>query len=75
MDGFMTALVTGVAIVVVAFGVVLVVRNKIKKDTEGSNKPSEIAEQEMQDLIAKAKADMEKEKKEEGDGDGDNING
>jgi len=65
MDGFMTALLTGVAIVVVAFGVVLVVRNKIKKDTEGPNKPPEIAEQELQELIAKTKADMEKDKGEE----------
>jgi len=66
MDGFVGALITGVVIVVVAFAVVLIVRNRMKKKTEEFNKPPEVVESEMQALIAKAKADMEKDKQETG---------
>jgi len=68
MDGFVGPMVTGVAIVMVAFGVVLVAKSKIKKGMEDSNKPPEVKEAEMQELIAKAKADMEKRGKEDGGG-------
>jgi len=66
MDGFMTALMTGVAITVVAFGVVIAVRGRMKKKAKELNKPPEVIEAEMQDLIAKAKADMETGKGEGG---------
>jgi flagellar biosynthesis/type III secretory pathway M-ring protein FliF/YscJ len=62
---FASVIIPVVIIVVVAFGVLIVVRAKMKKNMEETNKPTEIAEMEMQELIAKAKADMEKEKAEE----------
>ena len=62
MEGFVGALITGVVIIVVAFGVLILIRKKIKKGTEESSKPPELVEAEMQELIAKAKADLEREK-------------
>ncbi|MCL1839738.1 hypothetical protein FWF89_01915 [Candidatus Saccharibacteria bacterium] len=65
MDGLMPAMLTGVAIIVGAFLVVGIVRNRMKKKSDELNRPPEVVEAEMQELVAKAKADMEKEKKAE----------
>jgi len=61
----MPAMLTGVAIIVGAFLVVGIVRNRMKKKSDELNRPPEVVEAEMQELVAKAKADMEKEKKAE----------
>lgn len=60
MDGFLTSMITGVVIVAAAFGVLILVKTRMKKDAGELNKPAEVVEMEMQELIAKAKADMEK---------------
>jgi len=61
MDGFMVPLITGVGIVFVAVFVLMAVRGKMKKNQKELDKPPEVIEMEMQELIEKAKAEMVRE--------------
>jgi len=66
MDGFMVPLITGVGIVFVAVWVLMAVRSRMKKNQKELEKPPEVIEMEMQELIEKAKAEMAQEKRKEG---------
>ena len=66
MDGFMVPLITGVGIVFVAVWVLMAVRSRMKKKQKELEKPPEVVEREMQELIKKAKAEMAQEKRKEG---------
>ena len=57
MNDTIGPLIAGVVVVIAAFAVLIVVKVRMKKDSE--DKPAEMVEMEMQELIERAKADME----------------
>jgi len=81
MDGFVRATATAVGIVFGAFVVVLVVRSHLKKKAKEAEKPPEVFEAELEELVKKAKADLERDKGagldkgEEGDLEGEKLEG
>jgi len=54
-------LITGVGIVFVAVWVLMAVPSRMKKNQKALEKPPEVVEMEMQELIEKAKAEMARE--------------
>jgi len=61
MDSFIVPLITGVGIVFVAVWVLMAVRSRMKKNQKELDKPPEVIEMEMQELIEKAKVEMSRE--------------
>lgn len=61
----MIPLITGVGIVFVAVFILMAVRGKMKKNQKELEKPPEVVEREMQELIEKAKAEMAREGSDE----------